>query len=75
MQFDKEFLAQFPDVNGRFGEYGGRFVSETLMASLLELEQAYAKLKNKWKLSIETGRAKLAEAGVRVTTVDLGTPD
>ncbi|GAA3954987.1 tryptophan synthase subunit beta [Allohahella marinimesophila] len=46
MQFDKEYLAQFPDVNGRFGEYGGRFVSETLMASLLELEQAYAKLKN-----------------------------
>lgn len=37
--------------------------------------RAYAKLKNKWKLSIETGRAKLAEAGVRVTTVDLGTPD
>ncbi|HEX4155769.1 MAG TPA: tryptophan synthase subunit beta [Acidobacteriaceae bacterium] len=27
---------------GRFGKYGGRFVPETLMAALLELEQAYA---------------------------------
>ncbi len=27
---------------GRFGVYGGRYVPETLMAALLELEQAYA---------------------------------
>jgi tryptophan synthase beta chain len=27
--------------NGRFGAYGGRYVPETLMAALLELEQAY----------------------------------
>ncbi len=32
---------QFPDANGHFGVYGGRFVSETLMAPLNELEQAY----------------------------------
>ncbi len=30
-----------PDNEGRFGEYGGRFVSETLMPCLLELEQAW----------------------------------
>lgn len=35
-----------PDVKGRFGDYGGRFVSETLMAALDELEAAYDKLKN-----------------------------
>ena len=29
-------------VAGRFGAYGGRYVPETLMAALLELEQAYA---------------------------------
>ncbi|HVG26614.1 MAG TPA: tryptophan synthase subunit beta [Acidobacteriaceae bacterium] len=29
-------------VPGRFGQYGGRYVPETLMAALLELEQAYA---------------------------------
>jgi tryptophan synthase beta chain len=29
-------------VSGRFGKYGGRYVPETLMAALLELEAAYA---------------------------------
>ncbi len=31
-----------PHTAGRFGEYGGRYVPETLMAALNELEQAYA---------------------------------
>jgi tryptophan synthase beta subunit len=31
-----------PDARGRFGEYGGRFVPETLMGALEELERAYA---------------------------------
>ncbi|MBI4312151.1 MAG: pyridoxal-phosphate dependent enzyme, partial [Chloroflexi bacterium] len=31
-----------PDARGRFGDYGGRFVPETLMAALEELEAAYA---------------------------------
>jgi tryptophan synthase beta chain len=30
-----------PDARGRFGPYGGRFVPETLMAALEELEEAY----------------------------------
>ena len=30
-----------PDQRGRFGDYGGRFVPETLMAALEELETAY----------------------------------
>jgi tryptophan synthase beta chain len=29
-------------VPGRFGAYGGRYVPETLMAALLELDAAYA---------------------------------
>jgi len=33
---------QNPDDRGYFGEFGGRFVPDTLMAPLLELEQAYA---------------------------------
>jgi tryptophan synthase beta chain len=32
----------WPDEGGHFGPYGGRFVPETLMAPLLELEAAYA---------------------------------
>ena len=31
----------FPDENGRFGDFGGRFVAETLMPPILELEKAY----------------------------------
>ncbi|HEY1836869.1 MAG TPA: tryptophan synthase subunit beta [Rhizomicrobium sp.] len=30
-----------PDANGHFGAYGGRFVAETLMPLVLELEKAY----------------------------------
>ncbi len=30
-----------PDADGRFGPYGGRFVAETLMPLVLELNQAY----------------------------------
>ena len=30
-----------PDTKGHFGEYGGRFVPETLMPALIELEKAY----------------------------------
>jgi len=32
----------WPDARGRFGPYGGRYVPETLVAPLEELEQAYA---------------------------------
>ncbi|MBA2485732.1 MAG: tryptophan synthase subunit beta [Nitrospira sp.] len=32
-----------PDRHGRFGTYGGRYVPETLMPALLELEQAYTR--------------------------------
>jgi tryptophan synthase beta chain len=35
-----------PDDNGRFGIFGGRFVAETLMPLVLDLEQAYAQAKN-----------------------------
>ena len=31
----------FPDQRGRFGDYGGKFVPETLMPALEELEEAY----------------------------------
>jgi tryptophan synthase beta chain len=35
-----------PDENGRFGIFGGRFVAETLMPLVLDLEQAYAQARN-----------------------------
>lgn len=39
-------MYNFPDERGYFGPYGGRFVPETLMEPVLELEQAYNKIKN-----------------------------
>ena len=35
-----------PDENGRFGVFGGRFVSETLMPLILSLESEYEKVKS-----------------------------
>lgn len=32
---------QWPDENGRFGEFGGRYVAETLMPLILDLEAEY----------------------------------
>ncbi len=34
--------ASWPDAAGRYGEFGGRYVAETLMAPLLELERGFA---------------------------------
>jgi tryptophan synthase beta chain len=38
----KDFM-NMPDERGHFGPYGGRFVSETLMAAIDELTEAYEK--------------------------------
>ena len=36
-------LKKLPDRRGHFGQYGGRYVAETLMPALMELEAAYGK--------------------------------
>ncbi|ROR99966.1 tryptophan synthase beta chain [Sinobacterium caligoides] len=41
---DNTTIRNMPDSNGRYGVYGGRFVSETLMSALHDLEQMYNKL-------------------------------
>ena len=38
-------MGSVPNKQGRFGAYGGRYVPETLMPALLELEQEYARVK------------------------------
>jgi len=38
-------LKSGPDMNGRFGDYGGMFVSETLMPLILQLRDEYEKAK------------------------------
>ncbi len=36
-----------PDISGHFGKYGGRFVAETLVPLILEVEKSYKKIKKK----------------------------
>ncbi len=43
MSADEKSDVSLPNENGYFGDYGGRFVSETLMQPLLDLENAYKK--------------------------------
>jgi tryptophan synthase beta chain len=40
-------FSSYPDARGMFGEYGGRFVAETLMPNILALEKAYAASRDK----------------------------
>ena len=35
-----------PDENGHFGIYGGRYVAETLMPLILEVEKAYIAMRD-----------------------------
>ena len=37
----------FPDADGRYGDFGGKYVSETLMSALEQLETTYENLKDK----------------------------
>ena len=39
-------IYNYPDKNGKFGQYGGRFVPETLLPALYELDGCYTKFKN-----------------------------
>ena len=40
---DEPKATDVPDARGHFGLYGGRYVAETLMPALIEVEQAYRK--------------------------------
>jgi tryptophan synthase beta subunit len=50
---NRERTAILPDHKGRFGSYGGRYVPETLMPALLELEREYAKAKKDRRFQAE----------------------
>jgi tryptophan synthase beta chain len=43
-EISKELLANTPDPQVHFGEYGGRYVSETLISALDELDELYTRL-------------------------------
>jgi tryptophan synthase beta chain len=63
-------LKSEPDARGRFGPYGGRFVSETLIAALDELEAAYPRIQSSAEFRRELDGLLSAYAG-RPTPVTL----
>jgi tryptophan synthase beta chain len=52
-----------PDQKGRFGDFGGRFVPETVMPALHELENFYTKIKNDPEFQAEFSRYLKQYAG------------
>ncbi len=53
MSQPKQSNRAVPDKRGRFGAYGGRYVPETLMPAMLELEDAYLKARRDKKFQKE----------------------
>jgi tryptophan synthase beta chain len=49
----KAAVTTMPDKRGRFGPYGGRYVPETLMPALLELEREYEKARGDRRFQAE----------------------
>ncbi len=52
-----------PDGRGRFGAYGGRYVPETLMSPLAELEEAFARLRTDSRFTSELQKILSEYAG------------
>ena len=52
-----------PDERGRFGDFGGKFVPETLMAALAELEEAYGQVRGDSQFQGELDRLLRSYAG------------
>ena len=52
-----------PDQSGRFGAFGGKYVPETLMAALDELERAYGEMRKDASFQTELGNLNHNYAG------------
>ena len=78
---NKNSFKHLPNEKGYFGEFGGRYVSETLMPLILEVEKEYDKIKNdnnfktelKYYLQTYVGRPSPLFFAERITK-DLGGP-
>ena len=58
-----EKQTSLPDERGRFGDFGGKFVPETLMAALEELETAYREVKEDQEFQDRLGHLLRTYAG------------
>ena len=48
-------MPSLPDNHGHFGEFGGKYVAETLMPALMELEIAYKEARRDPAVQTRTG--------------------
>jgi tryptophan synthase beta chain len=70
-----------PDESGHFGKFGGRFVPETLMPLMLDLDHAYRAAKNDTEFRAElasflehyVGRPTPLDFAERLTEYGMGT--
>jgi tryptophan synthase beta chain len=46
-------MKKLPNRSGHFGKYGGRYISETLMPAVLELDEAYRKFRREPEFKAE----------------------
>ncbi len=46
VEITPELFSSVPDAQGRFGQFGGKFVAETLMSALADLEALYQRLRD-----------------------------
>ncbi len=53
----------FPDIYGRFGKYGGKYVPETLITPLKELEEVYNELNQSWEFQNELDKLNREYSG------------
>ena len=65
-------LTTWPDTRGRFGEFGGRFVPETLHGALTELEAQYREVKEDESFQAEL-KAELKDFSGRPTPLTRAT--
>ena len=54
-------LERGPDASGHFGRFGGRFVPETLMSPLAELEAAYDEARADERFQADLERLRSSE--------------
>jgi tryptophan synthase beta chain len=54
---------KLPDNNGKFGKFGGKYVPETLITPLMELETVYDELKNDPKFLFELSKLNIEYSG------------
>jgi len=65
-----KLIGQYPDATGHFGPYGGRFVGETLVSALLDVEAAWSSAKADPAFMADF-RAMLRDYAGRPTPLDL----